>query len=362
MGATIGTLEEVHIPQKGIQHKGITAFAQAVVHNPNLRHLNLNDNTFTDKGAIAMADAIRQINSLEVINFGDCLVRTAGAKAIGNSLKESNPNLRELNLSFGEIRLEGGIGVCESLAKKAHLEKVDLNGNQFGEDGIAELQDIASSFVCEETMASLSDDEGIDSDEEEDDDDDEEEEEESEDEQYTSATNGHSLNASNFITDVTASNLVAMDEKGREQLMEDFVDSVGDASKSADAFVRIAGILSEDCLESILSCSSAKGESLRAAVFQCTNAILSTAFEMYPNTSMLVVNPILVHMGLVKSEDKKFKPLEDLRPAAVCLGYACKQGYFPKHIKQIIRSIVTKDQDKWRNCNSLRSQFLQLLY
>ena len=56
--ATIGTLEEIHIPQNGIQHKGITAFAQAVVHNPNLRHLNLNDNTFTDKGAIAMADAI----------------------------------------------------------------------------------------------------------------------------------------------------------------------------------------------------------------------------------------------------------------------------------------------------------------
>ena len=77
---------------------------------------------------------------------------------------------------------------------------------------------------------------------------------------------------------------------------------------------------------------------------------------------MLVINPILVHMGLVKSEDKKFKPLEDFRSVVVCLGHACKEDFFPKHIKQIIRSIVSKDQDKWRNCSSIRSQFLQLLY
>jgi len=144
--------------------------------------------------------------------------------------------------------------------------------------------------------------------------------------------------------------------------MDAFVDTVGDAAKSADAFVRVAGLLSEECLESIPSCSSPKGQTLRSAVFQCTDAILSTAFKSYPNTSMLVVNPILVHMGLIKSEEKKFVPLKDFRHVAVCLGHACKQGFFPKHIKQVIRSIVTKDQDKWNYCSSLRSQFMQLLF
>lgn len=122
------------------------------------------------------------------------------------------------------------------------------------------------------------------------------------------------------------------------------------------------GLLTEDCLESILTCSSPRGQSLRSAVFQCTDAILSRAFENYPNTSMLVVNPILVHMGLIKSEDKKFVALKDFRHVAVCLGYASKQDFFPKHIKQVIRSIVTKDQDKWNSCVTLRSQFLQLLF
>ena len=51
----MGSLEEVHMPQNGINHPGVTALATAVQHNPDLRVLNLNDNTFTKKGAIAMA-------------------------------------------------------------------------------------------------------------------------------------------------------------------------------------------------------------------------------------------------------------------------------------------------------------------
>lgn len=52
----IGTLEEVHMPQNGINHPGITALAQAFAINPLLKIINLNDNTFTEKGALAMAE------------------------------------------------------------------------------------------------------------------------------------------------------------------------------------------------------------------------------------------------------------------------------------------------------------------
>lgn len=55
----IGTLEEVHMPQNGINHPGITALAQAFAVNPLLRVINLNDNTFTEKGAVAMAEVRR---------------------------------------------------------------------------------------------------------------------------------------------------------------------------------------------------------------------------------------------------------------------------------------------------------------
>lgn len=51
----MGSLEEVHMPQNGINHKGITALAEAMLQNPNIRVLNFNDNTFTKRGALSMA-------------------------------------------------------------------------------------------------------------------------------------------------------------------------------------------------------------------------------------------------------------------------------------------------------------------
>ena len=51
----MGSLEEVHMPQNGINYAGVMALASAMRHNPELRVLNLNDNTFTKRGTLAMA-------------------------------------------------------------------------------------------------------------------------------------------------------------------------------------------------------------------------------------------------------------------------------------------------------------------
>lgn len=51
----MGSLEEVHMPQNGIHYAGVMALASALCHNPQLRVLNFNDNTFTKKGTLAMA-------------------------------------------------------------------------------------------------------------------------------------------------------------------------------------------------------------------------------------------------------------------------------------------------------------------
>lgn len=51
----MGSLEEVHMPQNGIHYVGVMALASALRHNPQLRVLNFNDNTFTKKGTLAMA-------------------------------------------------------------------------------------------------------------------------------------------------------------------------------------------------------------------------------------------------------------------------------------------------------------------
>ncbi|XP_067860572.1 ran GTPase-activating protein 1-like [Heptranchias perlo] len=161
----IGTLEEVQLPQNGITHEGITALARAFTENSNLRVLNLNDNTFTETGALSMAEALESLQNLEVVNFGDCLVRSTGACAIAKSLQNGLSKLKELNLSYGEIKKEAANEVAKSLASKEHLQKVDLNGNCLGQEGCALVRDTLESLQKGAVLCSLSDDEGSEIDE-----------------------------------------------------------------------------------------------------------------------------------------------------------------------------------------------------
>ena len=62
----MGSLEEVVMPQNGIYHEGIEALSDAFASNPNLRILNMNDNTFTEKGAAHFAKALAKLQKLEV--------------------------------------------------------------------------------------------------------------------------------------------------------------------------------------------------------------------------------------------------------------------------------------------------------
>uniref|UniRef100_A0A8C8DK25 Ran GTPase-activating protein 1 n=1 Tax=Oryzias sinensis TaxID=183150 RepID=A0A8C8DK25_9TELE len=263
----IGTLEEVHMPQNGINHPGVTALASAMQQNPQLRILNLNDNTFTEKGALAMAQALKHLHSIQVINFGDCLVRPAGAKAIAEAVTEGLPALMELNLSFGEITEEAALAVAHAVKDKEQLQRLDLNGNYLGEDGCKALKEVMEGMNMGQLLGSLSDDEGDpeddddedEDDEDEDDEDDDEdideeelEEEEEEEEEEKSQVNKMSTpvsaprppDVSSFLTFPSPDKLLKLGAK-RALLVQQEVDTT-DGRKTAEAFLKIASVYKEE--------------------------------------------------------------------------------------------------------------------
>merc|ERR1719481_2411061 len=186
----MGSLEEVVMPQNGIYHEGLTALADAFASNPNLKILNMNDNTFTAKGAKAMGAAIRNLNKLEVLNLGDCLLKSGGTKLICKALKGRHPNLKEFVLDSNEIRLKGGLNIVDAVRGKENLQKLSIDGNQFGEDGLEKIlkkfADVGKSDILEE----IEDNEDPDSDEEDPDVSDDEDDD-----------NGNSIDASKSVED-----------------------------------------------------------------------------------------------------------------------------------------------------------------
>ena len=148
----MGSLEEVTLHQNGITWKGAVALAEAFKACP-MRVINLNDNILTEKGAMAIADAVEVLEGLEVLDLGDCLVRSDGLKKLANALSTCY-NIRELNFAFGEVRIEAARELLDSIPLE-QLERLDLNGNKFGDDGCDEIMDLVGDLV-----GNLDDDEG----------------------------------------------------------------------------------------------------------------------------------------------------------------------------------------------------------
>ncbi|XP_034395792.1 ran GTPase-activating protein 1a isoform X2 [Cyclopterus lumpus] len=349
----MGSLEEVHMPQNGINHPGVTALAKAMQHNAGLRILNLNDNTFTEKGAFAMAQALKHLRSIQVINFGDCLVRPAGAIAIAGTVSEGLPILKELNLSFGEITEEAALTVAQAVKDKDQLEKLDLNGNSLGEDGCKALKDAMEAMNIGELLGSLSDDEGEPEDDEDDDDDDdhdddeeeddedvdvdEEEIEEEEEEEEEEESNGNKLSTpvaasrppdvSSFLSFPSPDKLLKLGAM-RAMLIEQQVD-VSDATKTAEAFLKIASVYKED------------NDDVKNAVLDSIDALLKKAFSTPSFQGCNFVSTLLVLLGLIKSEDK-VKPVLVVRGHLNALEHVASQDYFPKEYVDVLAVFLSR--------------------
>ncbi|XP_056325508.1 ran GTPase-activating protein 1b [Danio aesculapii] len=350
----LGSLEEVHMPQNGINHPGITALAAALKHNPNLQVLNLNDNTFTTRGSKAMAEAIRHLQCLKAINFGDCLVRSEGAIAIAGALREGLHLLRELNLSFGEICEAAAMVVAKAVQGKADLEKLDLNGNCFGEDGCEALKEAMEKMNMEDLLGSLSDDEGepdeedYDDDEEEEEDDDEEKEDNDAEENGVNGTKDvieekeephHSSELKSFLVSPSAEKLISLGAK-KVQLIEQQVD-VSDANKVSEVFLKISSVYKDE-------------PEVKQAVFETSDALLRKTFSNSHSQSYSFISSLMVNLGLLKSEDKKMKKVCVLPGHLLTLEHAVSQEFFPADQAGVLESFVSRNGAVFESCCSAR--------
>ncbi|CAH8492473.1 unnamed protein product [Schistosoma rodhaini] len=140
----MGSLEELSLYQNGIGIHGIDgilSLVKIIKSNPNLRVLNLSDNSLTPRGGEAIARALPSVVNLEELYLSDCILRSTGVKALASAFEDpdTTPNLRVLNLTGNEIKLSAGINLILSLGNKSHLELLDLNANEFGRSGVRSI-------------------------------------------------------------------------------------------------------------------------------------------------------------------------------------------------------------------------------
>uniref|UniRef100_T1IIM9 Ran-GTPase activating protein 1 C-terminal domain-containing protein n=1 Tax=Strigamia maritima TaxID=126957 RepID=T1IIM9_STRMM len=360
-----GTLEEVSMPQNGIYHDGIAALASSFSKNPNLQVINLNDNTATEIGGRAIATAIYDLNKLRIINLGDCLLRCAGATSLAAAITKNHQELEELHVGFNEIRTDAALVVLDSLKNKTKLVKVDLDGNLFGLEGCEKVEEMFQQ-VLPGVLESLSEDEGLDNGDDDScntDNDLEEDVDEIEIPVHSSLRKTNSditakhdvpsipVTAKEFLESPTAEKFLALGDDRSCLIMEEI-------NNDLDFDRRISTVLK------LSSCVSLDNEEVKDAAFECADALLMEVFELAEKQDRLSVlsNSLLVQLGLIKSEDKTFKPMTDLTGPLIVLEHVVRQPYFSRITKEILQLFLSRPNKAIDACGSVKHKWLQTLY
>ncbi|XP_078093734.1 ran GTPase-activating protein 1b isoform X2 [Mustelus asterias] len=339
-------------------------------------------NRLENEGAIALADAFKTLKTLqniEVINFGDCLVRSEGALAIAEAVKSGLPNLKELNLSFGEIQKDAAVTVAEAVEHKSLLEKLDLNGNCLGVEGCEQLKEVMESFNKHDVLGSLSDDESDgDDDEEEDeeDDDDDEDLEDEEDEEEEGEEGGGedekqeqeqekaspvdqlivqpsvktisvapTSEAATFLSFPSPDKLLKLGSK-RSHLILQQID-LSDAEKVVQTFLKVAAVYKED-------------QETKAAVLDTADELLQKAFKATGFELDVFITTLLVYMGLLKSEEK-IKVVSNLIGPLTVLKQVIQKNYFPRSVIPILSAFLNKQNRAFDSCQNAKYTLLETM-
>ncbi|XP_035687098.1 ran GTPase-activating protein 1-like, partial [Branchiostoma floridae] len=97
---------------------------------------------------------------------------------------------------------------------------------------------------------------------------------------------------------------------------------------------------------------------VKSAAFQCADAILTRSLQSEESQPTLIANGLLVHMGLLKSEEK-VQPISDLQGPLILLQHIFQQVYFPRSLAQLFIAFLTRPNSQLERHAHLQHQILQ---
>ncbi|KAF8964172.1 hypothetical protein BDZ97DRAFT_1919131 [Flammula alnicola] len=135
-----GTLEEVRMVQNGIRMEGVTALAKGLAKNPNIQHIDLQDNTFTVDGNLsgveAWTEALASWPDLHTLNLSDCVLssraRSPASSKLWHRIKPQAPHLATTEQQPREC-IFGVLASAISQGLKS-LMNLELQWNEVEED------------------------------------------------------------------------------------------------------------------------------------------------------------------------------------------------------------------------------------
>uniref|UniRef100_A0A8W7PE69 Ran-GTPase activating protein 1 C-terminal domain-containing protein n=1 Tax=Anopheles coluzzii TaxID=1518534 RepID=A0A8W7PE69_ANOCL len=368
MFATVGTLEQIEMPQNGIYHVGITALSDAFRVNPEPAHPEPERQHDRAEGAPVLIG--------EALHPGTH--RAGGDGFLGTTKLDPTGALRWSN----------------AFPNKGQLRSLVLNGNQFGDECCEQMKELMRTYERDRAMELEEDAGDVDGEEEEEEDDDdgeeeeEEEEEDDEDEEDEDEDDDETADEDEDVDETVEGYGEGEEEDAEESLLTRMKQhsmsktnggTAHDASAvsidldttlpcTVDSFIRqhypsetlfqslpdkdkvaafrdyLKAIPQEDYLVhtafTILKCSDlceSQPDALAVAL-----ALYKDAFEFARANRRLksLRNFLLIQLGLLKSEDRSFRPNYNVQNCQRALRDALKQNLIPEEETSMFKTFL----------------------
>lgn len=336
------------MPQNGIYHVGISALAESFAKNPQLRILNLNDNTIGSKGSVALSAVLRKLNKIQRLNFGDCLLKTHGAISLATAL-HSLPDLEEVLLDYNEIQRDGGVKIASALSGKQHLKTLGLDGNMFNEEARRDIENALGA--SKSALQPMDNNESACEDETEESESEEEEQSDEDEEEIQLQQNGDvktvpekAVTITEFLTCPTGDRLLGLGAQAGKLLLDE-AQSEGETDSSTDQYLNTyIPVLMKVCA---LAGAKDVTPEVTGVASKCSEHLFRCLFEWRSKDeqrSPLTDNALCVHLGLIKSEERKYRPPWDTSACIRAVQTARKFDFFPKHTAETIDLFISNNQ------------------
>ncbi|KAH6912571.1 ran GTPase activating protein 1 [Coprinopsis sp. MPI-PUGE-AT-0042] len=136
-----GTLEEVRMVQNGIRMEGVINLARGLSQNPNLGHIDLQDNSFSTDGQLegiaAWAKALSSWPELHTLNLSDCILSAKGEvpTLISALIEGSNPKLKSLIIQNNNLETQTFEALADAISTSLkNLMRLEVQWNDHDED------------------------------------------------------------------------------------------------------------------------------------------------------------------------------------------------------------------------------------
>jgi Ran GTPase-activating protein 1 len=136
-----GTLEEVRMVQNGIRMEGVINLARGLSQNPNLKHIDLQDNSFSTEGQLegvaAWAKALSSWPELDTLNLSDCILSAKGEvpTLISSLIEGSNPKLKTLIIQNNNLETQTFEAIADAISSSLkNLMRLEVQWNDHEED------------------------------------------------------------------------------------------------------------------------------------------------------------------------------------------------------------------------------------